>query len=89
MTFILTVSGMELPTSKMGVLSGNSWRTGCASIRKHFIFLFHTGRLLGCVPYSRTNPVSTLGEGFELLGVKWVPSLSIQQAKVKLVFKTH
>ncbi len=52
-------------------------------------FIFYvTGRLLGCVPYSRTNPVSTLGEGFELLGVKWVPSLSIQQAKVLFCFQS-
>lgn len=33
------------------------------------------------VPYSKTVTVLPLKEGFELLGIKWVPSLSISQAK--------
>ncbi|CAG2255348.1 unnamed protein product [Mytilus edulis] len=39
------------------------------------------GKLLHMVPYSKTVTVLPLKEGFELLGIKWVPSLSISQAK--------
>ena len=44
-------------------------------------FLRFQGRLLGVVPFHKSNPVPTLGEGFELLGIKWLPSLSVQYAK--------
>ena len=39
-----------------------------------------SGRLLGLVPYSK-QPLPTVQESFELLGLKWLPGLSMQQAK--------
>ncbi|XP_060073808.1 dynein axonemal assembly factor 8-like [Ylistrum balloti] len=39
------------------------------------------GQLLNMVPYSKTPISLPLAEGFELLGIKWVPSLTLSQAK--------
>ncbi|XP_033757946.1 uncharacterized protein LOC117340288 isoform X2 [Pecten maximus] len=39
------------------------------------------GQLSNMVPYSKTPMNLTLTEGFELLGIKWVPSLTLSQAK--------
>ncbi|OWF38942.1 uncharacterized protein LOC110465662 [Mizuhopecten yessoensis] len=39
------------------------------------------GQLLNMVPFSKTPITLPLSEGFELLGVKWVPSLTLSQAK--------
>ena len=43
------------------------------------------GRLLGVAPLSKsgtpTPPPQALAEGFELLGIKWLPSLSVYHAK--------
>ncbi|KAJ8321417.1 hypothetical protein KUTeg_001030 [Tegillarca granosa] len=39
------------------------------------------GKLLNLVPYSKSPVISTVKDGFELLGIKWLPSLSMSQAK--------
>ncbi|KAK3107616.1 hypothetical protein FSP39_018349 [Pinctada imbricata] len=39
------------------------------------------GKLLNAVPYGKTAPVLLLKEGFELLGIKWVATLTKSQAK--------
>lgn len=39
------------------------------------------GKLLGMVPVSRHHTSFPFTEGLELLGVKWLPSLSLSQAK--------
>ena len=40
-----------------------------------------TGKLQNVVPYSRGNSLQALADGFELLAIKWLPSLSAQHAK--------
>ena len=40
-----------------------------------------SGRLLNLVPYSKTVTTLPLTEGFELLGIKWLPGLSLAHAK--------
>ncbi|XP_046582634.1 dynein axonemal assembly factor 8-like [Haliotis rubra] len=39
------------------------------------------GKILNLVPHSKTPVVSPLSTGFELLGLKWLPSLSLSQAR--------
>ncbi|XP_071094592.1 dynein axonemal assembly factor 8-like [Haliotis cracherodii] len=39
------------------------------------------GKILNLVPHSKTPVVSPLGTGFELLGLKWMPMLSMSQAR--------
>ena len=45
----------------------------------HIIFLV-TGQILGVVPYCKSQPPA-FKYGIELLGIKWLPSLSLQHAK--------
>ena len=47
----------------------------------HEIFYLFTGRLLNVVPYSKTPITLSLKDGLELLGLKWLPSLSRSQAR--------
>ena len=47
------------------------------------LIMYHSdsGKMQNVVPYSRAGGMQTLPEGFELLGIKWLPSLSAQHAK--------
>lgn len=40
-----------------------------------------SGKLQNLVPYNQSSPMPSLEEGFELLGIKWLPCLSAQHAK--------
>ena len=43
-------------------------------------YLF-VGRLQNMLPYSKTQSSTSVSEGFEVLGLKWLPSLNSQQAR--------
>lgn len=44
-------------------------------------FISPTGKLLGMIPFGKLTTVVPLKEGFELLGMKWLPGLTTSQAK--------
>ncbi|XP_013420923.1 uncharacterized protein LOC106181165 isoform X1 [Lingula anatina] len=52
--------------------------TGHLHMRTFGLFL---AKLLNMTPYSKLPTAPLTQEGFELLGIKWLPSLSINQAK--------